>query len=92
MSDESQYWIDLTNRQSNHLFDLHNSEMSAQLERQDYNLFEFLKPSLMIDGDQYEVLYGTNPMEGVAGYGKTPHLAILDFNKSWHQACARVKS
>ena len=85
---ESEYWIDLSNRASNHMADIHQSEMSAAVQREEFNLFNLLKPTLMVDGNQFEVLYGPNPMEGVAGYGNTPYLAVLDFNKNWHQNIA----
>ena len=57
--------------------------MSVLIENEEYNLFRILKPKLYQDGDKWCVLYGENIMLGVAGFGDTPYLAILDFNKSW---------
>ena len=61
----------------------HQSIMSVLIENEEYNLFRILKPKLYQDGDKWCVLYGENIMLGVAGFGDTPYLAILDFNKSW---------
>ena len=41
------------------------------------------RPSLAIDGDHWRALYGENLQDGVAGFGKSPELAMLDFDKSW---------
>ena len=55
-------------------------------EQQEFNLFATLKPSLQKDGNQWSVLYGDNIQEGIAGFGNSPHLAILDFNTQWYKA------
>lgn len=44
---------------------------------------EMLKPKVSIDGNQWCVLYGENLQDGIAGFGDTLYLAILDFNKSF---------
>ena len=36
------------------------------------------------DGDVWCALYGENVQEGVAGFGDTPHKAVLDFNATWY--------
>ena len=41
------------------------------------------RPKLFIDGDHWCALYGENIQDGVCGFGKTPYLAMMDFNKSW---------
>lgn len=56
----------------------------AAIEAQEYNLVSLLKPRIFIDGYKWCVLYGDNLQDGVAGFGDTPYLAILDFNKQWH--------
>lgn len=61
----------------------HQSIMGVLIENEEYNLFRILKPKLYPDGNQWCVLYGENITIGVAGFGDTPYLAILDFNKSW---------
>ena len=43
------------------------------------------RPTLSIDGNQWCALYGANPQEGVAGFGKSPYLAYLDFDKQWYE-------
>lgn len=45
------------------------------------------RPALFIDGDQWCALYGENLQEGVAGFGDTPELAMLDLDlqfKTWN--------
>lgn len=54
------------------------------IETAEYNLFAVLRPTIKPDGDQWCVLYGDNPQEGVAGFGKSPYQAVIDFNKAWH--------
>lgn len=41
------------------------------------------RPTLGRDGSQWGALYGPNLMEGVAGFGDTPALAMADFDKNW---------
>ncbi len=55
------------------------------VEAAEFNLVALLKPSVMIDGNQWCVLYGANLQEGIAGFGDTPYLAVLAFNKEWHR-------
>lgn len=55
------------------------------VEAAEYNLMAMLKPSVSIDGNKWCVLYGDNLQDGVAGFGDTPYLAMLDFNKAWHK-------
>jgi len=43
------------------------------------------KPKLSIDGNMYCFLYGDNLQEGVSGFGKSPDLAMIDFNKNWYK-------
>ncbi len=55
------------------------------VEQQEYNLVGLLKPSIMLDGNKWCVLYGANLMEGIAGFGDTPIEAIYDFNRAFHR-------
>jgi hypothetical protein len=47
-----------------------------------------LKPRLYIDGDMWCALYGENLQDGVAGFGKSPELAYLDYDNKW---CEKIK-
>lgn len=58
--------------------------MTYWANKQDYILIEALKPTITKDGNQWCCLYGANLQEGIAGFGDTPHLAMLDFNKAFH--------
>lgn len=42
-----------------------------------------LKPRLSIDGNQWCALHGENLQDGVAGFGDSPELAYLDFDRAW---------
>ena len=46
-----------------------------------------LKPRLSIDGNQWCALHGENLQDGVAGFGDSPELAYLDFDRAW---CAKI--
>lgn len=43
------------------------------------------KPPLSIDGNQWCALYGDDLQSGVAGFGSSPHEAMLDFDKEWYR-------
>jgi hypothetical protein len=58
---------------------------ASVVEAAEFNLIGLLKPSLSIDGNQWCVLYGEDLQNGIAGFGDTPYLAVLDFNKAWHR-------
>lgn len=62
-----------------------DAEISIIRERQEYNLLSILKPRIMVDGNAWCILYGENLQDGVAGFGDTAYLAVLDFNKQWHR-------
>jgi hypothetical protein len=36
------------------------------------------------DGNQWCWLYGENLQEGIAGFGDTPRLAAIEFDKAWN--------
>jgi hypothetical protein len=42
------------------------------------------RPSLSVDGNQWCALYGENLQSGVAGFGDSPYLAMVNFNKNWY--------
>ena len=54
-------------------------------EQQEYNLFSMLKPTIQRDGNQWCVLDGKDLQAGIAGFGDSPHAAVLDFNASWYK-------
>jgi len=62
----------------------HYEAMCTAVQIGEYTLFSMLRPTVTRDGNQWCVLYGDDLMTGVAGFGDTPYLAVLDFNKSWH--------
>lgn len=62
--------------------------IEAEIRRNQYMLFSMLNPTLAKDGDQWCVLYGDNLQTGIAGFGATPHLAVLAWNAEWHKKAA----
>ena len=73
------------------MIDNYDDQMAAR-ERFDaaytqnaYMLFSMLRPSLAQDGNQWCVLYGDNLQVGIAGFGDTPHHAVLAWNAEWHK-------
>lgn len=50
--------------------------------------FVVMRPSMSIDGNQWLALYGENIQEGVAGFGDSPYLASIAFDKAWYQLIA----
>lgn len=47
--------------------------------------FSALKPRLFMDGDMWCALYGDNLQEGIAGFGKTPAKALIEFEANMHK-------
>ena len=43
------------------------------------------KPRVFPDGNMWCALYGENIQEGVAGFGKSPALAMKDFDDNWYK-------
>ena len=64
----------------------HESRMSFLVQQEEYGLFSLLKPRICVDGNQWCCLYGENIQDGIAGFGDTPYLAILDWNKEFHKS------
>jgi len=71
------------NHHDNEASSINSQTMQQQNE---FNLFAMLKPSLNKDGNQWCVLYGEDLQVGIAGFGDSPHLAIMDFNSQWYKA------
>ena len=44
-----------------------------------------LKPKITLDGNKYCVLYGNNLMEGISGWGESPHKAMIDFDRVYYK-------
>lgn len=63
----------------------HHEKMVAIGTEADYKLFSMLKPTLVQDGDEWCCLYGADLATGIAGFGKTPHKAVLDWNNAWYR-------
>lgn len=64
----------------------HQEKMNILIQEWEYKLFAMLKPDVKKDGNQWCVLYGSDLQEGIAGFGNTPYLAILDFNSQFNKA------
>lgn len=80
---EQDYWMNRANQDTVNGNLTQEAQMNYWAFKQDMALVESLKPSITKDGNQWCVLYGANIQEGVAGFGDTPHLAVLDFNKAF---------
>ena len=55
-------------------------ELAQDVEREKLRPFYLLRPRVYPDGDQWCALYGENLQHGVAGFGKTPADAAIDFD------------
>ena len=49
------------------------------------NTFATLKPKLYKDGDMWCCLMGENIQAGISGFGKSPFLAMAEFNENLHK-------
>ena len=54
--------------------------------------YEWMRPSIIfrpvitLDGDQFCCLLGSNPQEGIAGFGDTPDQACRAFDEAWYKS------
>lgn len=80
---ESEYYYNKASQDTAYGDRQHELKMSILYEQAEYNLFSMLKPHISKDGDKWCVLYGDNLQDGVAGFGDTPHEAVIDFNNAW---------
>lgn len=83
---------DLFGRETELIFQQFNAAQAAerfQMERS--RPFMLLRPKVFPDGNQWCALYGENTQEGVAGFGDTPSLAALDFDKNWYGQKLRIQ-
>lgn len=88
---EETYWAEKLSREQHQLDYKYQAEMNALVELQEMNLFSLLKSKVGIDGNQHYVLYGEDLQSGIAGFGDTLYLAILDFNKAFHKPIIKPK-
>ena len=51
----------------------------------EYKLFAMIKPKLYKDGNEWCCLYGEDTIAGIAGFGDTPHKAVLDWTSAWYK-------
>lgn len=88
---EQDYWINRANQDtiSNNL--IAEAQMNYWALKQDMAIIESLKPQLLIDGDKWCALYGDNLQDGVAGFGDTPLLALMDFNTQLNKPLNKIK-
>lgn len=68
-----------------HLMDCvaHDAITTATEQRRPSVLY---RPALAPDGNQWCAMYGANLMEGIAGFGDTPELAMCDFDNQFRMA------
>jgi len=41
------------------------------------------RPNIYIDGNQWCAIYGVDVQSGVAGFGDSPSMAMLEFDREW---------
>jgi len=68
---------------------IQQSRHNAAIEAEEMNLVALLRPRVFMDGNKWCVLYGEDLMNGVAGFGDSPILAVYAFNKAWHETIAQ---
>jgi len=59
-------------------------EAAAVVERAELNLVVTLGAKVGVDGNKWCWLFGDNLQDGIAGFGDSPHLAAIDFNKAYY--------
>lgn len=59
-------------------------KFERELQSAQYNLLGILRPTIAKVEGKYLVCYGEEKNNSIVGVGDTPHEAVLDFNKQWH--------
>jgi hypothetical protein len=57
---------------------------SAITLEKELTLIKALSPEFTKDGNQYCFLYGNLPNDCIVGFGTTPYMAMVDFNKNFY--------
>ena len=60
------------------------SQLSASVEAEEYNLVKILGLVPYKDGSAWCVCWGENLTVGISGFGDTPYKAVLAFNRAMH--------
>jgi hypothetical protein len=82
---EQEYWMNRANQDTVNSNLTQEAQMNYWAMKQDYIIAEALKPRISLDGNQWCCLYGADLHEGIAGFGNTPHDAIIDFNNAFYK-------
>lgn len=80
-----EYSHNLANWINNYHSIQHQETLNLIIGEQELLLVKTYQLKPFKDGDEWCVLLGENLQEGIAGFGKSPYLAIIDFNKAFHQ-------
>lgn len=80
---EQDYWMNRANQDTVNNNLIYEAQMNYWAAKQDMALAESLKPQFFIDGDKWCCLYGENIQDGVAGFGDSPHEAVIDWNNQF---------
>lgn len=84
----------LNDEHSSNLYGQVSYESQRNSEEQRNVFYEQQRPSVIWrprvfqDGNQWCALYGSNLMEGVAGFGDSPDAATRDFDREWFKTIA----
>lgn len=78
--DEQKYWQVRLSDES--WYRIQNAQILLDYQTTPMRLY---KPKLSLDGNEYCFLYGDNLQDGVCGFGKSPELARIDFDKNWYK-------
>ena len=62
----------------------HSEQMDMLIREGEFMTVKQTGAVLSLDGNQYCWLFGENLQVGIAGFGDTPYLAMLDFNKAFY--------
>ena len=74
-----------SNQKQHHNEMLQQTKLNILETEQQYKRFAMLKPEVYKDGNKWCVLYGENIQDGIAGFGDTPHEAVIDWESNWNK-------
>lgn len=83
MNAEEQYYYNRSSQEVLYAERVYESQMYNLITEGHYIIMKSVGAKLYKDGNQWCCLYGENLQVGIAGFGETPHKAVLDFNKAF---------
>ena len=79
--DQQSFWAEETH----YYAELEHLDRERRLSHELLRPFSMQHTRILLDGNQWCILYGDNLQDGGAGFGDSPDLASRDFDRAWYK-------